>query len=308
MVRNRVADGTWLGPRRESPDDIEQVARNIGETVVGWFQPVGEVPVFSAGGPLVLLVGLCGCALLVSAHRRAARSAASRAVFEAGTGPLVTFTFVYVGYLAAAQLATAIDPINSRLMSPVYVPLVVLGAVAADELVGLVRGLDRGRALGWTLVATAAVFVVGHAAVAVRQARDDARTGVYYGQRTWEESDAAEQARIEAERSGAVLTSNEPWGLWAATGVQPLLHAPRRTFYRGATSTGELERFARDVRCADAPVVLVWFDLDDGRATSRYDVHGPDEIAAVVGVEEMATARDGTLFAVRPARDGGDDC
>lgn len=298
-IRNHSADGTWFGNRLPSHDSLVEVAGRTAATFGEWLVPVsgsGRLPlaVLGGAGTVLLLIGL---GAMLRATPDAGPDAEPERRRRAVLACSASFAFVYVVYLTGAALSTSFEPTNSRYLSPVLVPAVVVAAAGAAH--GL-RGASRA---GRTLAAMAAVVaLVGHLAVAVDDARDGAANGIGFNRTTVRQS-ALSAATLELlHRSpAAVVYSNDPNALWGATRVQPIRWEPRLVGFRGAPLHGELERFVEEVRCASNDVYLVLF------LTSTARVVPLAELREVLQVERVAAAPDGAIFSI-DAPAGGRAC
>ncbi len=210
--------------------------------------------------------------------------------------PLVAFVGVYTAYLGAAQLATAIDPLNSRLMSALYVPLVVLGTVTIERLTLRAPAPTRRRAV-WAAGAVLALFLVGQTIVFVRDARRD-RAGVAYTAPSWQSSELADAAR--AVPLDADLYSNDPWGLWAILRRNGIEFAPFSGGYRSDATFAVPEWFLMSVKCR--PSYLASFD-------SGWDFfYTAEELEQHVDLVPVSTDADGTLYRIEPLASDTEPC
>jgi len=291
MLRNLATDHTILGPRRPSPDSLADVAHGTAATVGGWILPVSGVvsarlAALGVAGTLVVTVG-------VAATMRAGTTHDTHGT-RAGSRPAVLccalFVVVYSSYLMASTLTTAISLPNSRYLSPVYVPLVALAAVAAETIV---ERLVRPRRSTVLVVLALGAFVVGQGFTTVRDARDSAARGIGLGSTAAIDSAVAAVAGQLVERTDdAMVYSNDPSALWAATRMQPIRFAPRDRGVRDLPVTGELEGFVHEVGCHPGTTLLVVFLVGDDRVTSL------SEIQKVADVERVGVAADGAVFRV----------
>lgn len=296
MARNYRVDGTFMGPRPPSSDSPGEVARGFSLVIGKWVTPsptperlqtvVGVVALIAAATMAVYLVRRRGTGLT-----------------DRGTGasfvPLACFLGVYSIYLFASELSTAINPIDNRLMSPLYVPLVVAGAMALDRLAD---GMTRQGRL-WVLHLAKIlliVFVLAQAAVFVRETRVAAIGGTSYSKGSWQSSPLGAAAReLPAE---AEIYSNLPDGLWAIIRREPILPSPARGVYRSTETRSISSAFVTAVACRDS--FLVWFT----RNIPDY-VYTPEELKPYVLLEVVSEWPDGTVYRLRPSSaEGSSPC
>lgn len=297
MARNLAVHGTLLGSRSPSPDDLVTTVQRFVAILGRWIVP-SPVP--------VVIQAVCGAAFVVAVAAAfvwiVANPVRRRAFGQGGATdaddtrdlrsllPLVCIVVVYSGYIIAAQLTAAFDPINSRLLSPLFVPLVVLVAV----------GLERGRAVvpaaarRTTTTAVSVVLVVlliAQAGLAVRLTWISGRDGVGYSTAQWQDSELAGLA--EGVPRTAHLYSNVPAGLWSVLRRGPLHRAPEKHQRRSPIPIPMSEEFLRTVRCDTT--FLAWSDHGEGDF-----LFTPEELAEYVQLEVIAEAADGTLYRLTP--------
>ena len=293
MLRNYGADGTYMGNRSPSQDSIRVVAARTGAVFGDW-----AVPMFDPSTRVLTVIGIVGVVLIMVGVVSVLRSDHDETAGGVQRGQLLactTFAIVYVSYFTVASVATSFEPNNSRYMSPVYVPGLALASAGLGAL------LNRPAGRRWSVaVGGAAVLVwAGLLITTIGDVRDGFTNGIGYNADARTQSElAAVSAAIVRQAAPANVFSNEVSSLWAATGLQPIKWAPRDVGFRGAPAVGELDAFVNDVRCSPQATYLVYYLVGNPRVVSL------NEIRAVVDVERVAGAADGTLFRVS-ARDDG---
>lgn len=287
MLRNHVAAGTLMGPRSPSEDTLAGIAGRIALTVGGWLVPVsipGELLAVLGVGFLVALIGGSSFVLWTSQRTEGGRLVVSLL-------PVVVFGFVYVVYLIAAQLTTAFDQVNSRLLIPIFVPLVVVVCVVLEQLLNAVSTKLRRVAVSVLMLA-----VVLQGVSFVNGAVSGSTTGVGYASSEWKESElVAVTGRLP---TSAVIYSSTPDGIWAVTRREPVMLSPRLNSYRSSRLVDEIPpAFLRDAACSEA--YLAWFD--DARTYLRT----PEQLSEIATLEPLARTSDGTLYRLG-SKDGAD--
>lgn len=129
MARNYATDRTLLGNRPRSVDSLSDVIAGSITTFAQWTLPVSGAPrTISA---LFLLVLLLAAAYLFTGKllTHGGRGSTIRA---ATFGPAALFCVVYVTFIALAQLTITFNQLNSRLLSPIYLPAFVLATIAVS--------------------------------------------------------------------------------------------------------------------------------------------------------------------------------
>ena len=277
-VRNHRLDGTVFGPRTPSPDTPVDAVRRVAATTGEWALVVSKAP-----SVVQAVAGLAVLAVVVFAAVRVVRR-------QPPTSPelavLLAWVGVYVGYLLLAQVTTAIDPIDNRLMSPVFVPLVVILVAVGEWAVA-----GRPRWLSGAVLAAVSLFLVAQAANTASMARSGGREGIGLGRVDLDGTQLADAVH-QMVPADAVQYTNDPPRLWALTGRRPLQAAPRVLGLRNSPVEGELAAFAQTVGCADSPVYLALFE-----PASPRDVPF-DELAAAVDLDLVVATDDGSLYRV----------
>jgi hypothetical protein len=195
--------------------------------------------------------------------------------------PLVTFCAAYVAYLWVSELTTPINSITTRLLAPAFAPFAVLVFCAVDALLDV----DVVRRSRW--VAPAAAIVIGivlvvFAARAVRDARFIDRTG-REGTAPRARDVPALVAAVDRFPSGTTLYTNDPVGLYLATG-----HEPSAFPFAGFPESGRASAGSR------GETVLVWLEPNPKPA-----IRDPAQLrTAGVELDRIASTDGWTVYRV----------
>jgi hypothetical protein len=166
VTRNYLLTGTLMGPRYSSTSSLLANLRLTVLSILSGF-------IGSRHGRLVPVRILSAVALVSTAIAagfvllRRWRTADPRARAHAGlrlADPLLLFTALYMILIVVSSTTTAYDPIDNRLMSPVYVPIVVLLFALVDRSIGSLRVIPFGRYGRTALLAVIALWLVSPAA------------------------------------------------------------------------------------------------------------------------------------------------
>ena len=290
MLRNHRVSGNYLGPRAPSPDGPVITLQRFVATLGRWVLPKPTpIPLQAAAG--VALIGTClliAAWVLLSPQRRA--NLQSLLPGRYSLAPLLCSVAVYSCYLGAAQLSIAFDPIGSRLMSPIYVPLVVLLATAFDRLTE-VLGEDHRRRVRRIATVVFAVFLVGQSVVFLTDARRSGSEGTEYAATSWKSSEFI--AAVRDLPTDADLYSNVPAGIWAVLQREPIRRSPEKSQRRGTANIAISKEFLTRVQCNYA--YLAWSQ----DAVGDY-LYTPDELGQYVNLEVISTPEGGTVYRVLP--------
>lgn len=296
MARNLAVDGSLMGYRPPSADGLLFTLRQFNSTLGSWVlpEPIPESLTWIAGVVVAVTLGVTVAWVLVKqdvGERSGAQDSIGALV------PLAVFVVADSIYLISAQMTTVIDALDNRLMSPLYVPMVVLVAVAIDRalLGATVKRGRRHRSMATLLMMT---FLLLQAAAFARDVRASAIAGVGFARRSWQESELVDAVR--ALPATATIYSNNHFALWATTGREPLLAAATKTAYRSDVEYEVDPRFIEGVECAEP--YLVWFD----RALDIF--YSPEELGAYFDVALVSTHPDGELYRLRSVEQDPNPC
>lgn len=279
MLRNHAADGTYLGKRIPSSDSVADSAHRLLVTLGEWANPLAN-----PNSPTLAWLGVATVALLTGAVALGWRRATTG---HARLSMLLGYVTIYTAYLVVASLGTAFEPINSRYLSPVFVPLVVVGAIGASAILERWPSPTTRRGVLSASVALMLLFGAG----TVEDVRRGARDGIGYNVNGIVGSDLAARALHLAETDReTVLYSNLPFGLWAATRLQPVQWSPLSEGFRGAPIQGELESLVARVACAPDRSYLVRYRYGHRRAMNT------EGIREALNVKRVIVADDGAIF------------
>jgi hypothetical protein len=290
LLRNRATDGTAMGPRAPSADGPATHSYRIMEAVGRWFWiapgPVSATFATILGGLLIASLILAFWYFRTTGSP-ADRTTGSPADRQYPLLPLVAFCLGYVAYLTVAASSTKFNPLDHRLLSPIYVPLIVLAAIALDRLWSRLNTPKRS-ILGVILAAVLVLQVLDMLPTVGKFA-----TGQGYAKEAWRQSELA--ATVSALSAQTKVVSNEPDGLWAQTRRQGIQLAPAGYSIPGWQ--GSIKRLQRSSSCD--PTVLAWFIGKD--VTSRVSTRlPPAELSNHVKLDLIKKTKDGDLYIVKP--------
>jgi hypothetical protein len=281
MKRNVDAGAGLLGRRQDSAatllTNIARTSRELSSWLATNRTPAG----------LRLLLFVAALAVVVLAIGLLVRGELKMPSDALEMLPAVLVTSIYLTYLTVTASLVAFAPIDTRFMSPMYVPAVVIGAWVFERVrwqVGAVaRKLVPVGAAVW--LAVSLVWFAGDAVGAVRSG-----PGGYATER-WHDSKMMEEVR---QLGGSVpVYTNDPAAIELFTGrLVPM--TPARTFFASNQPTRNLRQFLHSVSCA-GEVDLVWF-LPNGRPR----LYSPDQLAQYLHVVPKVNRDDGVLYELSP--------
>jgi hypothetical protein len=275
MLRNYQADGTITGPRFTRDFAVGPNFATVAEFLSAWFLPSAIALWLRV--ILLLCVAVLVAAVLRIRGKSDQRVSDIRAAFPLVAGWIAAF---YILFLILSTARVQVDPLSSRLLSPVY-PFVLLAVlVAADRVLSAIYSDGRASALtGRVIVVLLAAWLVYPALWTVSRVRDWTEKGIGYNSQAYRVSPLLEWVR--AHRPSDAVFSNDTDAVYYWTRI-PAKEPPSRLDV-GATG------LALAAPTDDA--TLIWFDH-----YLRTDYLTPRELAMIYSLNEIARVPDGTVF------------
>ena len=220
------------------------------------------------------------------------------------------FSFVYTVLLIIGVSIRGIEPVSSRYMSIIYIPLLFIAVLVLDEffqyalqrkLLGTLRfpwvqnRYAEGRIAGLTVVVMALLscwlwLPVNANAQHIRQAQENGLNG--YNSRTWAESEIIRYIN-ENPCSRCVFYSPNAPGLYFLT-------AHPRQFYLPRQLTDDGPQWVESMQRPGEEVYIVWFSSRD-RIIRNFDgyTYGRSQLEAWLALETVAELADGIIYRVK---------
>jgi hypothetical protein len=286
LARNAASGAPYLlGPRMQVRDSVSSLLETLGKSFVSLFtygSSLGNYLVALA--PITLLVGF-GVIVATRRHHRSDHHAAPSLL------PLVAFIACY-GASVVVSAKTAGSSIDDRIVMPIFVPVVVVGASFASRSLTAAR---QGRR-DWTrrVVGVVAIGVVISAIVTtvhfIETSWTTGRAAHGYATDTLARSPLARAVAHHATLS-ALVTTNSPWTLYSATGREPLLVAPEALYPSASLVPTKTDALA-DLACHET-VYFAWY---------ARSAHPATNLGGGLVLSTVERVRDGVLYAVHAPR------
>jgi hypothetical protein len=292
MAHNHSVNGTLMGSRAPSPDGPVVTAERFVATLGRWIAPDPSPRAIQAAAGVALVLFAVGLVVWVVIDSRRGQEVLWPTA-TTSVAPMVVFSGVYAGYLVTAQLTTAFDPIGTRLMAPLYVPMVVLATMVLERLWSLLDA-DRRASLRPAATAVLSLFLVVQAVAFGRELHTAASDGIGYAAPAWRSSGVIEAAR--SAPASADLYSNVPAGVWAVLRREPIRRSPAKRARRAHIDIPMSHEFLHAVACRKS--YLLWSEVGGGD-----NLFTPEELARYVRLDAVRKTSDSTLYRLTP-RDG----
>jgi hypothetical protein len=288
LVAWNATRGAALGPRPSSAQTLGGMAHDFLTTFRGWLVGNAHPPIAAADGLLALAVVVTALGAAGFVATRPRRPDPLRSLL-----PSVVFVAVYVAYLVASELATALDPVGNRLLAPVIGPVVLLVTVCLESVVAWPRAVPRTIRIALVTILVAGWFATS-IATSIDRARRNAPAATGYAAAWWTGSDLV--AAVRRLPPGIAIFSNNPAGVYLATGRQPISNTPTTGVYRSRNAPVGIGAFRARLASTGRPAYLVWERI----AGDTWDVTPAQLTAAGFRLAPVAAAHIGTVYRIAP--------
>lgn len=280
-IRNYLVAASTLGPRAPSRTGLAVNMDLATDTVFAWFLPWRLQSFDTLIYAALFLLG-AACWARREALLREIRGSARLVRLSAA------FVVTYVAFLVISSSIIAYDPLNDRLLSPIYPPLLFLLAALVSPRV-LVGRIARVVVLGGLFLLAAAGPV--RLVISDVRAKEADGAGVY-STRAWRESSLLAHLIASNPPPGRMLYSNARSALYILTDIHART-SPAKGRYNSNATTGVTARNLFD-RYPDLDGAwLIWFDEDPPDF-----LFTPEELDTMCTLTPVAVFEDGVIYDV----------
>lgn len=246
-------------------------------------------------GPIrILTAAALVCAASVSCFVLLRRNASQqdKSGSRLALAPSLLFIVFYASIIVVSSTTTAYDPIDSRLMSPFYAPLIVLLFALLDHFIGLVRTISLGRHAQSVMLAIIAVWLVTPVAEAYTDSLGRSRKGAGgYNAVDWRESPTMQFVKNLPVGMESTIYTN------AAEAIYILSHraakpSPSKTHGRSSEVANNISDLAESWPEGGSGL-LVWFEN-----RGRTYLYTPTELSSIANLDTLARFADGVIYRV----------
>ena len=204
LIRNYAVSSTLFGQRAGSASGLSENFALLFSSLLSWYVPGGI-----AGRSSILTVASAGVGIFAAFGLRDGWQGVKAGLRQ--TRPLILLVFVYLLFLAVSSSVAAYDPIDDRLLSPVYVPLTLFLLILLQALVDPYRRRFSKRLVDSFLAIGISVWLVFSIRSTVLSVADLNSNGQGYSGRVWKDSETVRYlVQHRALGSGSMLYSNGP--------------------------------------------------------------------------------------------------
>ena len=285
LVRNWVVSGTLFGPRAPSRYSLFENLDYTCSSIFSWFLPDNAFPVCWMS--IAVMIGV------LAIIRKSRDGISSNAGLTRIAQPSL-FIVTYASFLVITSTTTAYDRIDTRLLSPISIPLIIAFMFALDAASKWAGTLPRRPRLAIMVLAVpcALVFAIVPISETLLSVKAKAEQGAGgYNSRPWRQSETIAYLNKTSLQEEGTIYSNRADALYILAGIEA--HTlPQRTYYNSDKPAGDLSSLAG--KWPEHPGYLVYFD--EGRSY-HFDVGELSTIADVSLVMELSDAK---IYTVSP--------
>ncbi len=313
-VRNYILSGTLFGARTPSIRSLKENMVLTVKTLASWVVPLDGIDA-SLGDMAVKMLKMAFAfifivfiVLLIIAALRNRKICGTESITFSVLATPVLFTMFYVVYLVGTATAVAFDSIDNRLLSPVFVPLIMTAATILDMVTNYFNQESRQqgnhiedninkkslhtdkaarhtkKAISFILTALAVLWLVFPATSTVSGMKHLLENGAGgFNTVRWHGSGMIKMLR-EMPLEGNIY-SNCPDAIYALA-HKPACYTPRKN----SLQIYGLERFDKAVRSSEANYI-VWFDKYG--AGPNYSI---EELSGHYKLEKVAETEEGSIY------------
>jgi hypothetical protein len=248
----RVGSGPFGARAGETTATLPGTAHELVDVLRSWVSP----ELGGGAADLASWLIVIGLAVVVVVALARTRGRPPHSKHAASIAPVAILVAVMAAWLVASVLATPLDPINLRLAAPFFAPAIVLVGWSIEGLAFVPTARPAVRLAAATLVVSWVALTAASALSFSLQSDDHGPSVLLAGDPT-----SALTTSVEALPHDAVIYSNSPWRMWAASHRGGWL-SPRQVVFKTTLATDDLPAMVADVSSAEAcgkPVYLVWY-------------------------------------------------
>jgi hypothetical protein len=285
VIRNHLVSGTLTGPRANSSYTLSSNILFAYNTMLNWYSSVkaNEWQLFLM--TLVLLIAVLA-ALAIMRRRNVLAFEVSQ------VGPVVVFIILYSAIIIISSTTTAYDKIGNRLLSPVFIPSMIIIFFLVDYFVKWASYFVHYIVLTIVLLVGMTMWIK-YQATRTRYYIEDyiKNTGVEYNSSAWINNSVIKYLEENKQlKSNYTFYSNAPDAVYILADVDAKWSSPKR-FYNSPVL---LDKYSNNSLSHEKnDICFVWF-----YNVNRNFLFTPDEIKKTTTMISLAQLKDGEIYII----------
>jgi hypothetical protein len=282
ILRNYVISGTLIGQRAESSYTLVQNLEYFYLTVFPWFLPLNSNSICF----IIILLIVTALVLYRIKSCKSWNNNASKLI-----GPTLLFVLFYSATIVVSSTTTAYDKISDRLLSPTYIPIVIILFFITDKgLSRLAKSINRKLVTGLFVIII--VMLMRYPAKNTKRIIDEYQnlSGWGYSCNLWKESETIKYlSQNKTLSNNCTLISNEPAAVYILTNLYSK-SSPAKTYYN-SNQLIDVNLNSKNSWPNYGRVCIIWFDN-----TNRNFLYSIDELKKKVDMTEVIHLKDGEIY------------
>ena len=285
LIRNYAISSSLFGPRGPSVFTLSQNLTYLFTTLLSWY-----IPRRIAERHSILMIVIAGLCLWVSLRLRSVWQGTKERLQP--ISPLLLFTSIYTAFLVISSTTTAYDPIDDRLLSPIYVPLTLIWLVLAQAFVDPYRKGFRTKSVKSFIVICIAIWFVYPMSYIIVNAINLISFGRGYSGKAWRDSETIRYLlQHRALEAKCALYTNGPDATYIVAHIAAKM-SPAKSKYNSPEMVDDVPRLIGSWPEEDN-ACLIWFDTID-----RPYLFTVEELQAIANMDRIARLKDGAIYSI----------
>jgi hypothetical protein len=292
LLRNYIVSGTLMGVRAPSQHTLLQNIYYSFVAIIGCQFPHNIIISLMIIAYISIIVVVFGLKNYKRFHLENFYS------FLSQSWVLSVYVASYTLFLLISSTTTAYDTINDRLLSPIYVPSILLILFSVEKMIGPLRN-SSSRAFKLIFLSIILLALFEPARIMMKSVQGDIAQGVTgYSDKEWKESPTIHYLLNNTSCEKSVIFSNDPDAIYILTNINARWSPPRNAYMSPQTKYNVFD--LKGIWPEQSLALLVWFNNKD-----RNYLFSPNELMQVSKMEPIAKLADGVIY--RISRYGQDE-
>jgi len=251
-------------------------------TILPWYLPTSSIAFY----PFYLLLLVTSLIVYISTKVKSSSRNAIRLI-----SLLLVFIIFYSGLIIISSTTTAYDQISDRLLSPIYLPILIIIFFLSDKILTWLTKSFQLKTITVLLFVCFILIIKSQAGNTGHMIKEYVNlSGCGYGSDSWKKSETIEYLTQHAGLSdGFTLYSNEPEAVYILTNYTTT-RSPAKTYYN-STQIVKINPYQKDLRLDTTNACLIWFDK-----ANRSFLFTVDELKTDRKMTEIAHLNDGAIY------------
>ena len=282
IIRNYILSDTLVGHRAQSSYSLSQNINYFMSTITPWFLPLTSIRFYILIIFLIMIIWL----FIKSEHSSFHKSESIRSI-----GPSLIFLIFYSCLIVISSTTTAYDKISDRLLSPIYIPIILTLFFIFDKIIHLPTKTSYQILLTLLLVICYAFLVkypIKNTLHFIKGYNELSGWGL--NSELWRESETINYLNHQDfSKSNNTFFSNEPSAVYIQTKLKAQ-RSPARTFYNSPKLTSIIPNKKENWLNAEN-IYLIWLNKSDHNF-----LYTIEELQEKISMTEVAQLRDGRIY------------